>query len=186
MKDILFVLKIIFYGIWKIQKMEIDIQLALRTVIFFWIIFYDIPSWIHKLNHDSLVPNKILTAFELWVFLHKKRSRKKMLEGLRYFLLQHYCLHFKWWIMVTFRVYKRFRILFVHIFVSLSFLSSPLTGAFCFTYVNSTGRSLMFLILHNCSLWAFFFSSIWVSSLVFLRGEPSETKICTKRIQNLS
>ena len=96
-------------------------------------------------------------------------------------------------VFTTFRVYKRFQILFVHIFVSLDFPSSPLNGdfpssplngAFCFTYINSANRNLMFLILHNCLLWAFFFFSIWVGFLVFLREEPSETKICTKRIRN--
>ena len=59
----------------------------------------------------------------LWVFLKQEKKQKKMLEGLRYFLLHDY-LHFKWWIMMftTFRIYARFRILFVHIFVPLGFL----------------------------------------------------------------
>ena len=35
---------------------------------------------IHKINHDSLVPNKILTAFELWVFLTQEKKQKKDAE----------------------------------------------------------------------------------------------------------
>ena len=41
----------------------------------------------------------------------------------------------------------------------------------------------------NFSLWAFFFFSIWLGFLVFLRElqrEPGETNICTKRIRNVS
>ena len=38
---------------------------------------------IHKINHYPLVPKKFLTALELWVFLTQKKSKKKVLEGLR-------------------------------------------------------------------------------------------------------
>ena len=102
-------------------------------------------------------------------FLHKKTSSKKMLKGLRLFLLQDY-LHFKWCIMVftSFQVYERFLILFVYIIVSLGFPWSPLTGASRFTHANPAGTSLVwFLVLHNLSLWAVFFSSIWLGSLIW-------------------
>ena len=74
----------------------------------------------------------------------------------------------------NFRIDERF-LIFLHIFVSPGSLWSPL---------RKTKEAP-----HNFSLWAFFFFSIWLGSLVFLRGlqrEPGETKICTKRIRNLS
>ena len=121
---------------------------------FFWKICH---TSIHKINHWQ--------HLNCGVFLHKKTSRKKILEGLGLFLLQDY-LHFKGWIMVftTFRIYERFLILFVHIFVSLDFTRSSLTD-WCITYANPT----LILLMHNFSLWAFFFFSIWLGSLVFLR-----------------
>ena len=72
-------------------------------------------------------PSFVCSTFNCGFFLHKKRSRKRMLEGLRLFLLRDY-LHFKWWIMVftSFRIDERFLILFVHIFVSPGSLWSPL------------------------------------------------------------
>ena len=126
----------------------------------------------------------------VFVSQHKyKNPRNTSIQDLRYFLLQDY-LHFtgKWWIMVftTFRVYKRFRILFVHIFVLLGFPWSPLTESFRFTYVNSAGRSPVILILHNFSLWAFFSPPYMCRLFGPSEGRTNEIKICTKRIRNLS
>ena len=82
---------------------------------------------IHRLNHDTLVLAKFWERLNCGFFLHKKTNRKKMLEGLRLFLLQDY-LHFKWWIMVftTFWVYERFLILFMYIFCLTWFFLKPL------------------------------------------------------------
>ena len=134
-----------------------------------------------------------ISGFEIWIvgfFLHKKRSTKRMLEGLRLFLLRDY-LHFKWWIMVftSFRIDERFLILFVHIFVSPGSLWNPLERPKSLAISKRRKRLRVKNYLHNFSLWAFFFFSIWLGSLVFLRGlqrEPGETKICTKRSRNLS
>ena len=119
--------------------------------------------------HKIIVPplSKI-SGFEFWIvgfFLHKKRIRKKMLESLRLFLLRD-DLHFKWWIMVftSFRIDERFLILFVHIFVSP--LERPKSPAIS----KRRKRLRVKNYLHNFSLWAFFFFSIWLGSLVFLRG----------------
>ena len=41
-------------------------------------IFLDtLDTSIHKINHYYLVPNTILTAFELWVFLTYENKQKK-------------------------------------------------------------------------------------------------------------
>ena len=76
----------------------------------------------HKINVPPLVHYNVWKNFICGFFLHKETSSKKMLEGLRLFLLQDY-LYFKWRMMVftSFQVYERFLILFVHIFLSLAF-----------------------------------------------------------------
>ena len=130
-----------------------------------------------------------ISGFEIWIvfFLHK-RSTKRMLEGLRLFLLRDY-LHFKWWIMVftSFRIDERFLVLFVHIFVSPGSLwSSPPESAKSLSISRRRKRLRVKNYVDNFSLWAFFFFSIWLGSLVFLRGlqrEPGETKICTKKLE---
>ena len=63
----------------------------------------------------------------------------------------------------------------IHHFLSLCKILNSFCAYFCttwislkssfrFTYVNSAGRSLVILALHDCSFWAFFFSSIWVGT----------------------
>ena len=119
-------------------------------------------------------PLSKISGFEIWIvgfFLHKKRSRKRMLEGLLLFLLRDY-LHFKWWIMVftSFRIDERFLILFVHILVSPGSLWSPLERPKSLAISKRRKRLRVKNYVDNFSLWAFFFFSIWLGSLVFLRG----------------
>ena len=100
---------------------------------------------IHKINHYSLVPSIWIVCF----FLHKKTSRKKILEDLRLFLLQDY-LHF-----------KGCRHNGLYNFLNLWKISNSFCAYFCLTwfYFNSsnwlhlaslTRIPLLFYIIFHC------------------------------------
>ena len=72
-----------------------------------------------------LVVAKFWQHLNCGLFLHTKTSGKKMLEGLRLFLLQYY-LHFKWCIMV-FTFYN---------FPSLWKISNSFCAYFCLTWFS--------------------------------------------------
>ena len=75
------------------------------------------PTSIHKINHDSLVPNKILTPFELWVFLTQEKKQKKDAGRFTFCCKIIYTLSDEWWSSQLSRFMKDFE-LFLCIFLS--------------------------------------------------------------------